>query len=262
MGFHLEAVGWERVVPSFGRPQELINKELRTADLTLVVFWNKIGAPSDVTIVGIDHAFSFPLAYFERHRLSSDWKEFLVDFQHHWPTEEPGNSIDLIRDGGVGNGLSRMGESSWLRLTEQWTPNAKSVFGFGVQGEVATSTHAGLPWLLYLRKQCKRQLHFWPFDGWEVLLALQSSQRFTRRCGRDGSPARIGTEMSKRPMKQRHGRIEPTSAPSVKRRFARADWLDARPIALPAASVACSVLPRVCRSQRLRLYWLQVVQDF
>jgi hypothetical protein len=48
MGFHLEAVGWERVVPSFGRPQELINRELETADLTVVVFWNKIGAPSDV----------------------------------------------------------------------------------------------------------------------------------------------------------------------------------------------------------------------
>lgn len=48
MGFHLEAVGWERVVPSFGRPQELINKELATADLTVIVFWNEIGAPSDV----------------------------------------------------------------------------------------------------------------------------------------------------------------------------------------------------------------------
>ena len=30
LGFHLEAVGWERVVPSFGRPQQLINEELRT----------------------------------------------------------------------------------------------------------------------------------------------------------------------------------------------------------------------------------------
>jgi hypothetical protein len=64
--------------------------------------------------------------------------------------------------------LWRTGERSWLRLTERWTATAKSVFGFGVQGEVATSTHAGLPWLLYLRKQCKRPAHFWPFDGWEI----------------------------------------------------------------------------------------------
>jgi hypothetical protein len=46
MGFHLEAVGWERVVPSFGRPQDLINQELFSADLTLVVFWNRIGFPT------------------------------------------------------------------------------------------------------------------------------------------------------------------------------------------------------------------------
>ena len=53
-------------------------------------------------------------------------------------------------------------------MTEKWTATAKSVLGFGVQGEVTTSTHAGLPWLLYLRRQCKRPVHFWPFDGWDV----------------------------------------------------------------------------------------------
>jgi hypothetical protein len=29
-------------------------------------------------------------------------------------------------------------------------------------------TFAGLPWLLYLRSKCKRPIHFWPFDGWEI----------------------------------------------------------------------------------------------
>jgi hypothetical protein len=53
----------------------------------------------------------------------------------------------------MGDGRKRMGETTWLRLTEQWTATAKSVFGFGVQGEVTTSTHAGVPWLLYLRKK-------------------------------------------------------------------------------------------------------------
>src|SRR4051812_38623653 len=33
-------------------------------------------------IVGIDHAFSFPLSYFETHHLPLDWAEFLDDFQH------------------------------------------------------------------------------------------------------------------------------------------------------------------------------------
>jgi hypothetical protein len=37
-----------------------------------------------------------------------------------------------------------------------------------VNGEVATSTHAGLPWLLHLKRNCKLLIHFWPFDGWEI----------------------------------------------------------------------------------------------
>jgi len=120
------------------------------------------------TLVGIDHAFSFPLAYFEKYRLSSDWEDFLVDFQYYWPTHAPHTYVCFIRDGSSGQGSKRTGGRSWLRVTERWTATAKSVFGFGVQGEVATSTHAGLPWLLYLRKHSKRQPHFWPFDGWEI----------------------------------------------------------------------------------------------
>lgn len=119
-------------------------------------------------IVGIDHAFSFPLAYFERYRLSRDWESFLKDFCYHWPTDEPGMFIDLIRDGHAGHGSERVGDSRWLRVTEAWTATAKSVFLFDVQGSVAKSTFAGLPWLLYLRKNCKRPIHFWPFDGWDI----------------------------------------------------------------------------------------------
>lgn len=120
------------------------------------------------TLVGIDHAFSFPLAYFEKYRLSSDWDGFLEDFHQYWPTDAQHTYVCFIREDPSGQGLKRTGERSWPGLTERWTATAKSVFGFGVQGEVATSTHAGLPWLLYLRRQCKRPVHFWPFDGWEI----------------------------------------------------------------------------------------------
>jgi len=54
------------------------------------------------TIVGIDHAFSFPLAYFEKYRLSSDWEDFLVDFHHHWPTDARNTYVSFIRDGDAG----------------------------------------------------------------------------------------------------------------------------------------------------------------
>ena len=46
LGFHLEPIGWERVIPSFGRPQQLINEELYDADLAIIMFWNRIGSPS------------------------------------------------------------------------------------------------------------------------------------------------------------------------------------------------------------------------
>ena len=143
------------------------------------------------TIVGIDHGFSFPIEYFDQHSLPRDWPSFLDDFQRHWPTDEPGNFIDLIRDGGAGEGSKRMGENIWLRLTERWTATAKSVFLFDVQGSVAKSTFAGLPWLLHLRNECKRPIHFWPFDGWEIpegksVVAEVYPALWMRRLERDG----------------------------------------------------------------------------
>ena len=54
------------------------------------------------------------------------------------------------------------------RLTEERAGSAKSVFHFDVPGSVAKSTHAGIPWLLYLRQQLGERVHFWPFDGWQI----------------------------------------------------------------------------------------------
>ena len=117
------------------------------------------------TLVGIDHAFSFPLRYFEFHRIPPDWPKFLDDFQHHWPTDSDHLYVDSIRDGLRGDGAARTGNPHWRRMTEERC-RAKSVFHFDVQGSVAKSTHAGLPWLRYLRQQLGSCVHFWPFDGW------------------------------------------------------------------------------------------------
>ena len=117
------------------------------------------------TLVGIDHAFSFPLRYFEMHRIVPDWPTFLEDFHQHWPTDEENMYVDFIRDGSTGNGAARTGLARWWRLTELRC-RAKSVFHFDVQGTVAKSTHAGLPWLLHLRRELGPRLHFWPFEGW------------------------------------------------------------------------------------------------
>jgi hypothetical protein len=117
------------------------------------------------TLVGIDHGFSFPLQYFEQHGLPLDWSFFLDDFQRHWPTDED-IYVDFVRDGGSGNGAARSGNPRWRRVTELRTRTAKSVFHFDVQGSVAKSTHAGIPWLRYIRQHVKNRVHFWPFDGW------------------------------------------------------------------------------------------------
>lgn len=120
------------------------------------------------TLVGIDHGFSFPLRYFETHGLAPDWPEFLEDFQRHWPTDEDQIYVDFVREGIAGNGAARSGNSRWRRLTEERAGGAKSVFHFDVQGQVAKSTHSGIPWLRFIRKQLGSRVHFWPFDGFEV----------------------------------------------------------------------------------------------
>ena len=120
------------------------------------------------TLVGIDHGFSFPLRYFEVHQIPPDWPAFLDDFQRHWPTDGDHIYVDFVRCGAHGNGADRMGNSRWRRLTEERAGGAKSVFHFDVPGSVAHSTHAGIPWLLYLRRQLGERVHFWPFDGWQI----------------------------------------------------------------------------------------------
>ena len=51
------------------------------------------------TLVGIDHAFSFPRRYFDQHTLAYDWPEFLEDFREHWPTDEIGCTVQMMRNG-------------------------------------------------------------------------------------------------------------------------------------------------------------------
>jgi hypothetical protein len=114
-------------------------------------------------IAGIDHAFSFPQAYFQRHKLES-WHAFLTDFIEHWPTHLPDKTVAGIRS----SGPKRTGHASEFRLAEKWTSSAKSVFQFKVAGAVAWSTHAGIPWLWQIREQVGKRVHFWPFDGWEI----------------------------------------------------------------------------------------------
>jgi hypothetical protein len=125
----------------------------------------------DALLIGIDHGFSFPLSYFERYGLGS-WPAFLEDFSRYWPTDQPDCQVDSIREGVWWRQHAkppgeRVGATGEFRLCERWTSSAKSVFQFDVQGSVAKSTHAGIPWLRFLRQRMGVRLFFWPFDGWQ-----------------------------------------------------------------------------------------------
>lgn len=46
MGYHLEALGWEDTLPGKGRPQELINEDIKESDLCVFVLWKRWGNPT------------------------------------------------------------------------------------------------------------------------------------------------------------------------------------------------------------------------
>lgn len=89
LGFHCEPVGWERVIPSFGRPQALINRELESADLVIVMFWNRIGSPSDLKNTKTGTLEEFELA----RRLYGMLSRPMVWVYFRVPTESEGDQV-------------------------------------------------------------------------------------------------------------------------------------------------------------------------
>ena len=112
-------------------------------------------------IVGIDHAFSFPKDYFSRYGLDT-WERFLDVFVEHWPTDRV-----AVKDLNTSDN-PRRGSQDEFRLTDKWTTSAKSVCQFDVPGQVAPSTHAGLPWLRMMRQELGDRVFWWPFDEFDI----------------------------------------------------------------------------------------------
>ncbi len=135
-------------------------EESRWSRRTLAEWLSGELAADGPVVVGLDHAFSFPRAYMERNGIQT-WDEFLSDFAEHWPTRE-----SPVRDLLPGN--LRRGGSDERRLTGKWASSRTGgVFRFEIKDGVADASHAGLPWLDYLRRAAA-DVHVWPFDGFEV----------------------------------------------------------------------------------------------
>lgn len=94
LGFYLEAVGWERVIPSAGRPQDLINNELRLADLVVVMFWNRIGSPSSNRSTQTGTVEEYKLA----RNLYTQINKPLVWLYFKKPTVDVGEQFESVRD--------------------------------------------------------------------------------------------------------------------------------------------------------------------
>ncbi len=179
-----EGIGEAEAVPPFDRgARNWCRKEVGA-------FVHECLLGDDPVIIGIDHGFSFPADYFRRHALD-DWDAFLRAFADDWPTDRDHMYVDFVR-----GREPPTGSATELRLCETWTAGAKSVFHFDVQGSVAKSTHAGLPWLRALRRDPKvrARTHFWPFDGFTVdagqsVIAEIYPSLFRRRYPRDGRSA-------------------------------------------------------------------------
>lgn len=65
LNYRLEARGWEDALPGFGRPQEIINDDVRQSDILVMLLWKRWGTPSGRFSSGTEEEFS--IAY-ERFR--------------------------------------------------------------------------------------------------------------------------------------------------------------------------------------------------
>jgi hypothetical protein len=49
LGYHVELVGWEDTISGFGRPQEIINRDLVQCELFVGMMWKRWGTPPSNT---------------------------------------------------------------------------------------------------------------------------------------------------------------------------------------------------------------------
>ena len=155
-------------------------------------------------VVGIDHAFSFPQSYMERNELKS-WDDFLDDFEGHWPTNR-----FSVRELLPGN--PRTGDPDEHRLTGRWTAFPRSVFAFDIQDSPAKATHAGLPWLDYLRALGDQR----PRLAVRRLRGANAATRSSPRCAPPASATAIRKEEldNAGPGRLRHLRLAPGARPA------------------------------------------------
>ncbi len=57
MGTQLEPLGWEDTLPGYGRPQELINEDVKKCDLMIMLLWKRWGTPTGEYSSGFEEEY-------------------------------------------------------------------------------------------------------------------------------------------------------------------------------------------------------------
>lgn len=154
------AVAWAKA----DREVELLPRKWTRENLYLYLV-EALRSDQQLLVIGLDHGLSYPSERLQELNLHS-WDEFLTWFGRNWKTAR--HSVEY------GKRQQQPPYSSTLkRLVErEFTPAAKSVVDLdrreSLQGAVSYSTHAGLAWIVRLRRLQRAnviRVHFWPFDG-------------------------------------------------------------------------------------------------
>ena len=76
---------------------------------------------------------------------------------------------------------------------------ANSVLHFDMQGSVAKSTRAGIPWRRCIRQEVSDVVRFWPFNGWDFPTGQSVSPTSNRRSFEGTIPQRAVPATSRTP---------------------------------------------------------------
>ncbi|HWP53958.1 MAG TPA: tetratricopeptide repeat protein [Pyrinomonadaceae bacterium] len=66
MNHQLEPLGWEETQPNWGRPQELINQDVRQCDVFVMLLWKRWGMPSGKYSSGTEEEFEIAYERFKK----------------------------------------------------------------------------------------------------------------------------------------------------------------------------------------------------
>ena len=77
MGIQLEPLGWEDTLPGFGRPQELINEDVKRCDLMIMLLWKRWGTPTGEYSSGFEEEYELA----KRLREEGDKPEIMLYFR-------------------------------------------------------------------------------------------------------------------------------------------------------------------------------------